>query len=125
MEKQVKGDRIDTMTTIDKFKKIMNELIRGYPAYLYFGIFEHHFGEEIGRKVINFLEEDGLIVVVRNRGDQDRYRVTPQGIAFATAMAQLEYAQRMEAFTRVIIYIGGMALIIALEQLLTIWGIIH
>lgn len=118
-EKFVEGWRIGSITTINKFKGVMNELIRGYPAYLYFGIFESYFKEN-ANEVINFLEEDGIIKVIRpkKQGEQIKYRVTPRGIAFATSMTQLEYSQKINNFTKVIIFLGGATLIIALEQLL-------
>ena len=101
----------------------MNELVKGYPAYLYFGIFEYHFGKVVGEKVVKFLEEDELIKVVKptKAGEQDKYRVTPKGIDFATSMAQLDYSQETRIFTIVIIVLGGLALLFSFEQLILIY----
>ena len=115
----VSGDKIRSITTIDKFKGVMNDLIRGYPAYLYYGIFEYYFKEH-APAIIKFLEEDGIIKVIQpqKKGDQIMYRVTQRGIAFATSMAQLEYSQEMRKFTIAIIVIGAFALLVGLNQLL-------
>ena len=114
----VRGDRIGSITTIDKFKGIMKELIKGYPAYLYFGIFESYFREN-APAVIKFLEEDGIIRIIQSKkGEPIKYRVTANGIIFASAMVQLDYSERMNTFTKVIIFIGGTALFVAVEQLL-------
>ncbi len=115
----VRGDMLKSITTLNKFKEIMNELILGYPAYLNWGIFETHFGESTGA-VIKFLEEDGIIRTFppKEKGQPILYRVTSNGIIFATAMAQLEYAQEMNRFTKIIIYIGFGALGMAFLHLL-------
>ena len=118
-EKFVRGGKISSITTINKFKGIMNDLVRGYPAYLNWGIFETYFGESTPA-IIKFLEEDGIIKTFppEKKGGPIRYRVTAQGIIFSTAMAQLEYSQRMNAFTKLIILLGGGTLLITLIHLL-------
>ena len=116
----VRGDRIASITTIDKFKGIMKELIKGYPAYLYFGIFESYF-QENAPVVIKFLEEDGIIKIIpATKNEPVKYRVTSNGIILATAMVQLDYSERMKNFTKIVIIVGGTALFVAVEQLLVI-----
>ncbi len=117
-----KGDKIKSITTINKFKGIMRELIKGYPAYLYFGIFEYFFGKQAS-SVINFLEEDGIIRVVPSTLNEPvRYRVTSEGIILATAMTQLDYAEKMNNFTKIIIFLTIGTLIFAFVQaLVTLW----
>ena len=116
----VSGDKIRSITTIDRFKGIMNDLIRGYPAYLYFGIFEYYFKEN-APAVIKFLEEDEIIKVIpATKNEPVKYRITSNGIILATAMAQLEYSERMRKMTIVLIVIGGLAFLLGLNQFL--WG---
>ncbi len=118
-ERFVEGWRIGSITTINKFKGVMNDLIRGYPTHLYFGIFESYFKEN-AKEVIKFLEDDGIIKTIPSKkvGELPMYRVTPIGIAFATSMAQLEYAEKMHVFTKIILLLTGATLFIVLEQLL-------
>ncbi len=121
MEREIVKE-IGKITTLEKFKGIMNEIILGYPAYLYFGIFESYFGREVAKTVIKFLEEDGIIRIVspEKEGEPVTYRVTAQGIAFATSMAQLEYSQKMNKFTKIIILFGGSTLFFTVEQIIFI-----
>jgi hypothetical protein len=117
----VRGDMLKSITTLNKFKGIMNDLVRGYPAYLNWGIFESYFGENAGA-VIKFLEEDGIIKTFppKKEGQPVMYRVTSQGITFATAMAQLDYSEKMSKFTKIIIFISCVTLFITIQQLLII-----
>jgi hypothetical protein len=116
----VRGDKISSITTLDKFKEIMKDLIRGYPKYLNWGIFETYFGESTS-SVIKFLEEDGIIKTFKPKKDGDPvlYRVTSQGILFASAMAQLEYSEKMKKMTLALIILGGLALVLNLIYLLS------
>jgi len=104
----VRGDKIGSITTLDKFKGVMKDLIKGYPKYINWGIFETHFGDST-RAVIKFLEEDGIIKTFRPKkeGDPVLYRVTSNGIIFASAMAQLEYSEKMKNMTTTLIILGG------------------
>jgi hypothetical protein len=115
----VNGDKISSITTINKFKGVMNDLVRGYPAYLYYGIFESYFGHQTS-VVLQFLEEDGIIKTISpiTKGEPLKYRVTPKGIDFANSMAQLEYSQKMNKFTKIIILFGIGTFILTLEQIL-------
>ncbi|MBI3623497.1 hypothetical protein HY212_05470 [Candidatus Pacearchaeota archaeon] len=102
----------------------MNELILGYPAYVSWGIFETYFQENTG-SVIKFLEEDNIIKTFppKKMGDPILYRVTSDGIIFANAMAQLEYSQKMNKFTKIIILLGVGTFIFAVEQIfITLFG---
>ena len=114
----VRGDRIRSITTIERFKGIMNDLVRGYPAYLYFGIFEYYFGNN-AQKIIEFLEEDGVIKIIpATKNEPIKYRITSNGILLATAMAQLEYSEKMRKLTIVLVVIGGSALLLGLNHFL-------
>lgn len=124
-EERVKGDRIRSITTIQQFKKIMDDLVRGYPAYLYFGIFEYYFGEK-AQQIIQFLKDDGLIKVVspKKKGEPIKYRATPKGIDFATSITHLEkvseYSKETHKFNRRIIFLTiGLFIIGALQLILT------
>ena len=95
----VSGDKIDKITTIRKFKKIMIDLFRGYPIWKYYGIFEYHYGKEI----LEILKKDELIEVTFNISEnRNEYRLSGKGVNFAVSMINLEHSERMLKYTKTI-----------------------
>jgi hypothetical protein len=93
---------IDGIPVIIKFKGIMRELLKGYPAFEYFGIFESHFGNKLGKDIVKILEDDKLITVDR-KGTQTSYRLSKDGIDVAVSLVNLDYSEKMHQFTIAII----------------------
>ena len=129
MKKEVSGDKINTITTIRKFRDVMIDLFKGYPAYEYFGIFETYFGKEGGRKIIEILRKDELIEVTREKDNEPtRYRLSAGGIKFTISMINLKHSERMlkysnemRKFTITIIILGALALFVGIVQAIFIY----
>jgi hypothetical protein len=88
-------------TTIEKFKKVMIDMYKGYPQYIYFGTFEKEFGKKEAVKIIEKLNNDGLINVdydITNKAYY--YELTSKGINFAIAMIQLNFSQKTHIFNQ-------------------------
>src|SRR3989344_7576660 len=111
-KKVPKGD-IKGVPTITKFKTAMLELLKGYPAYQYYGIFESYFAGIPGEEIIKILEEDKLITVKRVNG-RSLYRLTKDGIDVAVSLVNLDYSEKMRLLTIVIIVLTVIMLIVAL-----------
>lgn len=122
----VPGDKINSITTIRLFKKIMLDLFRGYPAHEYYGIFESYFGKPLASRIIDILIHDGLIDY--NKGENEepsRYRLTAKGIDFAISMINLEYSERtlkynkqMKKFTISVIILSVLTLFCGITSIL-------
>lgn len=65
--KKIYRGEIDGVPVITKFKGVMIELFKGYPAYEYFGIFESYFGKNIGEEIVKVLHKDGLLEISQKR----------------------------------------------------------
>jgi hypothetical protein len=104
---------IDGIPVIIKFKGIMRELLKGYPAFEYFGIFESHFGNKLGKDIVKILEDDKLITVDR-KGTQTSYRLSKDGIDVAVSLVNLDYSEKMHQFTIAIIVLTVLTLVAAL-----------
>jgi len=126
MENQiVKGSEIDKIEMFKTVKGIMIEFLKGYPAYIYWGIIEGRFEKGVGDKVRDILEQHGLIEVGRVKIGNVKeppkyYRLTPRGIDFAVSVVNLEhsekmlkYSKEMRKFTIAIIIIGGLTLLLS------------
>ena len=114
MEKQVRGDKIREIATIELFKKVMIDMLKGYPKYHYFGILEYFFGDE---KIVNILEGDGFIQIEKKEGEQTKYRLSPEGIKLAISMVNLKYSEKMNTFTLTITILGALTLLLGLNHL--------
>ena len=91
------------ITTFRKLKIAMLDLLRGYPEYEYFGKFESFFTKN-GEKVVEILGKDNLIELApRKKGEQVRYRLTPTGINLAISMINLDYSEKTNYFTKILI----------------------
>ena len=89
-------------TSVGKVRKIIIEMFRGYPHYVYWGLFEEAFKNRAEvEAVIMLLSEDGLIDFSANMHNEKEiaYRLTPKGIDFAISMIQLDYSQKVYRFT--------------------------
>ena len=90
----IQGSEINTLEMHKTIKIIMMDLLKGYPTRLYLGIFKGRFKKEVGDKVRDILEKDGLIEVGNikiNNSKETRkyYRLTSRGIDFAISLSQL------------------------------------
>ena len=111
-EKVPRGE-INGVPVITKFKIAMLELLKGYPIYQYYGIFESYFANVPGHEVVKILEEDKLITVKR-RDNQSLYRLTKDGIDVAVSLVNLDYSEKMHQFTIAIIVLTVLTLIATL-----------
>ena len=111
--KKVYRGEIDGTPVIIRFKGIMRELLKGYPAFEYFGIFESHFGNKLGKDIVKILEDDKLITVNR-KGAQTSYRLSKDGIDVAVSLVNLDYSEKMHQFTIAIIVLTALTLMAAL-----------
>lgn len=124
--KFVRGDETNTITTFRQFKGLILELLRGYPQYEYFGMFESVFNKT-GEKVVDILDKDKIIEVSpQKEGEVKKYRLTPTGINLAISLINLEYGEKvlkysheMRKFTIAIIVLSILTLIFGLVQLFT------
>ena len=98
--KKVPRGEINGIPAVNKFKIAMIELFKGYPVYRYYGIFESYFGHLPGQEVVNILEKDNLIDVIRKKGEQPLYRLTGDGINMAISMINLEYAEEISVYNK-------------------------
>jgi len=87
-------------TTINRFKKIMIEMYRGYPDYIFYGLFHDEFGQERAERIINLLQDDGLIIYGLNRKGHPSYKLTKKGVDFAIAMINLNLSQKTYKFNK-------------------------
>ncbi len=115
----IRGDEIKSIKSIKSLKNPMINLFRTYPVYQWYGIIETYFKGKLGDEVVDILDEDGLIKIEPNTNPR-AYRLTPKGIDFAISMINLEHSERVDKFTRIIMYFGFGALGMALLHLLFI-----
>ncbi len=48
-------------TTLEKLRKSIFEMRKGYPLYWYFGKIEYYFEKGLGEKAVEILKKDGII----------------------------------------------------------------
>ena len=108
-KKVYRGD-LNGVPVITKFKTAMLELLKGYPVYQYYGIFESYFANIPGEEVVKILEEDKLITVKRG-GKQPLYRLTKEGIDVTVSLVNLDYSEKMHRFTIAIIILTVLTLV--------------
>ena len=117
----IKGSEINTIEMFEVVRITLEELLKGYPAHVYYGIFEGRFKKGVGEEVVRILEKHKLIEfeeITVNNQKVISYRLTPKGIDVAVSLAQLRYAERMDYFTKVIIIFGVVALLVGINQLI-------
>lgn len=94
------GDEIDEIEMFEKIKEIMIDILRGYPAHIYWGIFEGRFEGNLGDIVRERLEEDGIL---KSEGfDSEKghvYRLTPKGVGFAVSLRNLNYSEKIAKYS--------------------------
>ena len=116
----IKGSEISTLKMYEVVRITLLELLKGYPAHVYYGIFEGRFEKGIGEEVVRILEKHKLLefedVLINNQMIKS-YRLTPKGIDVAVSLAQLKYAEGMNFFTIMIIVISTLTLIVGLNSL--------
>ncbi len=123
--KKIPRGEIGGVPTIIKFKGVMIELFKGYPAFEYFGIFESYFGKELGEEIVKILNEDGLLRIFPKKGNEPtRYRLTGDGINMAISMINLDYSEEtsnynknMHRFTIWIIWLTIITAIVGVFQI--------
>src|SRR3989344_776901 len=138
-----------TLTTFRKFKELILDLLRGYPAYVYFGKFESIFTKN-GEKVVDLLIRHDIIEQISKKEVQKRietltpeelgklpqgerrffwYRLKPRGVDLSISMINLDYSEKvlkyskeMSKFTKVIIIATLGALFFAFAQaIISLW----
>ena len=117
----IKGSEINNLEMHETMRITMLELLKGYPAHLYWGIFEGRFEKGVGEEVVRILNEHKLIEIQNVRINNElkkSYRLTPKGISVAVSLAQLNYAEKMNTFTKVIIVLTIWTFIFTLEQII-------
>jgi hypothetical protein len=99
--KKIPRGEIDGIPTIVKFKGIMIELFKGYPAFQYFGIFESYFGKELGEEIVKILHQDGLLEIFpKKENEPTRYRLTANEINMAISMINLDYSEETSNYNK-------------------------
>ena len=87
--------------SFEQLKKVLVELLRGYPEYKYYGKIEFYF-TNTGKKVLEILEEDGIIEIDKkvDQNNPDYYRLTPKGINLAISMITLEHSEEVSKYSK-------------------------
>jgi hypothetical protein len=98
------GIKLDKKLTINIFRGILIEMLKGYPVYVYHGFFEKKFGEE-AKHILSQLKEDDLIKISYNERNLKCYSLTKKGVDFAISMIQLKYMQETKYFSRILIWL--------------------
>ncbi len=99
--KKVYRGEINGVPVITKFKGVMIELLKGYPAFQYFGIFESYFGKEFGEEIVKVLHEDGLLKIFPKKENEPiRYRLTGEGISMAISMINWDYSEETSNYNK-------------------------
>ena len=104
----------------------MIELIKGYPAFQYFGIFESYFGKELGEEIVKILYEDNLLKIFpKKENEPKKYRLTGEGINMAISMINWDYSEetsnynkKMHRFTMWIIWLTIITSIVGVVQIM-------
>ncbi len=138
-------------TTFRRFKNLMLELLRGYPAYVYYGKFESVFAEN-GVKIVDILDKQRIIEILTEKEiDESKlvqklpssdieeikksgiklrwYRLTSKGVDLAISLVNqdysekvLKYSREMSYFTKILIVATIGMLIFAFAQLIiSLW----
>lgn len=98
--KKVPRGEIEGEPVFTKLKIAMIELLKGYPLFKYYGIFESYFGPLHGGQIVKILEDDKFIDVKREKDKQPEYRLTPTGINLAISMINLDYSEETEKYNK-------------------------
>ena len=113
----VKGDEIEKITSIKNLKTPMINLFGTYPVYQWYGIIETYFKGELGDEVVDVLAKDGFIEIKSNTQPR-AYRLTPKGIDFAISMINLDYSEKMDKLTKMIMILGLGTFVLVVNQIL-------
>lgn len=89
-------------TTFERFRKIMVEMYRGYPDYIFYGLFEDEFGSERASRIIQILEDDGLIIYGLTEQGLPAYKLTQRGLEFVFSMMNVSLIQKTTKFNQVL-----------------------
>lgn len=115
-------------TTVEKFKKVMTEMYRGYPEYIYYGLFHDEFGAERASRIITLLQDDDLIIPGENKDGFPSYKLTKKGVDFAIAMINLNFSEKIHIFnkrlynyTTAIVILTVAMILVGLAQLILIY----
>jgi len=113
----VKGYETHIITTFRKFKGLILDLLRGYPAYVYYGKFESVFAEN-GEKIVDILDEHQIIEILKENEVKENklieklppeeikilkqqgktlrwYRLTSKGVDLAISLINLDYSEKV------------------------------
>lgn len=116
-ENFIPGAQIGKIKTFEWFGDMMILLLKSYPSKTeYQGIIEY-FEREHKVKLFKTMHDDGLIDITSK--EPLRYRLSKKGVEFAVSMIQLDYAEKMDFFTKIVIITGIGTLIFTFLTLLT------
>jgi hypothetical protein len=123
--KKIPRGEINGVPTIIKFKGVMLELFKGYPAFQYFGIFESYFGKELGEEIVRILHQDKLLdISPKKENEYAMYRLTGEGINMAISMINLDYGEETSKYNRSMhkftIWIIGLTILTAIIGLIQV-----
>lgn len=90
----VKGYKVDTITTFERLRSALINLLRGYPIYWYYGIIESYFEDNLGNQVVDVLGKDNIIEIRINEKENRReYRLTERGVDVVTALLNQKHSE--------------------------------
>lgn len=124
----MKINKYKDTTQIRKVKRVIIEMFRGYPSYIYWGFFEREFPKiSEAETVIQLLKFDGMLDIIKSNKTNERpyYRLTDKGINFAISMIQLdyndkfyEYNKNLSLLTNILTWLTGGLFILGLIQII-------
>jgi len=113
----VRGSDVDKIPMVKTIKWIMIDLLRGYPAWRYYGIIEGRFEGNLGSIVRDKLRDDDFIKVEEKDG-RIYYWLTPKGVQLASSLA---IKQKVKDYGVIGLVLVSMTIVIGLAQLFLIY----
>ncbi len=98
----VRGDEVGKITTFERLRAALINLLRGYPIYWYYGTVESYFEANLGNDAVNILEKDGILEVRYNKLENNRkeYRLTEKGVGVVTALLNQKHSEDVSNYNR-------------------------
>ncbi len=97
--KDVYRGEVDGKPVVTTLKTAMSELVKGYPLFWYYGIFESYFGHVKGSLVVKTLKEDGFLEV-KVTDDKILYKLTKEGVDLAISQINLDYSRETSNYNK-------------------------
>jgi len=118
----VKGYEVNTVTTFERIKTALIDLLRGYPIYWYYGIIETYLDKEFGNQAVETLEKDKIIEFASKQKSKELnkklteeqweklklegkkeplwYRLTEKGVGVVTALINQKHSEEMKEYSQ-------------------------